>query len=118
MQTRKQSIIEAGANIVPGAIIAWLFTMLAVAVSPHIPGFEFKANASSTLTLTFFLTFISIARSYVWRRIFNHFHKKEMLKKAKICCKCNRKLGKAVKNKKKPARKTVSASKDQGITYE
>jgi|ETNvirenome_6_85_1030632.scaffolds.fasta_scaffold01161_7 uncharacterized membrane protein (DUF485 family) len=66
MQTKLRSTIETFLNVGSGAFISWLITItflpwyLGVDISPHI-----------AFDLTIIYTFVSMVRSYVWRRVFN-----------------------------------------------
>lgn len=64
-QTKKQSLIEAITNTAVGFIIS----LLSISIILPIMGFE--STTGQNLTLTVYFTFISIARGYILRRIFN-----------------------------------------------
>lgn len=72
MQTKKGSIVEAGANILSGMIIAFVLTQLLVYLSPHISWLDVNISISSNGMLTIILTVVSVVRTYTWRRYFNN----------------------------------------------
>jgi hypothetical protein len=67
MQSRKNSIIESAANILIGY---WCAVLTQLIVFP-IMGIDVSLNKN--LMIGLFFTLISLLRSYVIRRIFNHF---------------------------------------------
>lgn len=69
MQTRLQSMIEAGLNTLTGYIISVL-TQLFI-----FPLYGLHATLSQNLQIVAIFTAISIVRSYFWRRLFNHLHR-------------------------------------------
>jgi hypothetical protein len=69
MQTRTQSLVETFANYTIAFAIAWVSNRYVL----HYFGYPVKASETTYITLIF--TTISIARSYVCRRIFNRLHK-------------------------------------------
>ena len=68
MQTRKGSILEAILNTASGFIVAMLVWQLLVA-----PLFGYEVTLYDNFWLTSIFTFVSIVRTYIWRRIFNYF---------------------------------------------
>lgn len=69
MQTRKGSLLEVCCNVGSGFVVAyfvWLF--LIPVLFPDI-----KTNASQGFGVTSVFTVVSVARGYVWRRLFNFF---------------------------------------------
>ena len=68
MQTRKGSILEAILNTASGFIVAMLVWQLLVA-----PLFGYEVTFYDNFWLTSIFTFVSIVRTYIWRRIFNYF---------------------------------------------
>ena len=76
MQTKKCSFIEVTLNICSGMIIAFCISQLAHIFEHEIQqyiykGFEWNISASSNMIMTVVLTFVSVLRSYAWRRYFN-----------------------------------------------
>ena len=65
MQTRWQSFLEAVTNIVVGYALAVLTQMIV------FPLFGLHASLGENLLIGGLFTFISLARSYVLRRLFN-----------------------------------------------
>ncbi len=65
MQTRLMSLAESVANIVVGYGVA-VITQLLV-----FPLFDLGASLSDTLAIGLIFTIVSLARSYVLRRLFN-----------------------------------------------
>lgn len=68
-QTPKQSMLEAVVNTTSGYLIS-LVTQVAV-----FPLFGIHLALGQNMLLVGLFTAISIVRSYVWRRIFNHLHR-------------------------------------------
>jgi len=68
MQTRTQSLIESGVNILIGYIVALISQII---VFP-IVGIE--ASFSQNLEIGLYFTAISLVRSYLVRRYFNKKH--------------------------------------------
>jgi hypothetical protein len=48
------------------ALLVWIFIV--------IPVWDLKVDMVDNLQITTLFTFVGIARRYIWRRIFNHFH--------------------------------------------
>lgn len=69
MQTRLQSLLEAGANVLLGYGVA-LGAQLLV-----FPLFGIVIPLSSNIAIGIIFTFVSLIRSYVLRRLFNWLHK-------------------------------------------
>lgn len=65
MQSKKHSLLEAVLNTTSGFLISLLTQWLV------FPWFHFYPSLHENLTITAIFTVVSIARSYVWRRIFN-----------------------------------------------
>lgn len=65
MQTRLGSIIESWANVVIG------FGIQFTAVAFFLPALGIPISIEQNLKLGVFMTVISVARSYVLRRLFN-----------------------------------------------
>lgn len=73
MQSRKHSLLEALLNTASGFVTSLLTQWLV------FPWFKFYPSLQENLSLTAIFTIVSIVRSYVWRRIFNHLHTKGRL---------------------------------------
>lgn len=69
MQTKTQSLIEATVNSVSGYLLAVLTQVLL------FPLFGIHIPLGQNFVLAFIFTIISIARSYVVRRLFNRWHR-------------------------------------------
>ena len=65
-QSRIMSFIEANANAVIGLIVSWLFTYFA------LPLFGLEPSAGEAAVITFCYFMLSVGRSYLIRRWFNH----------------------------------------------
>lgn len=65
MQTRLGSLIEAWANIIVGFTINWIANLLI------FPLFGFDITPGQAFHVGLIFTAISLARSYVLRRVFN-----------------------------------------------
>lgn len=65
MQTKTQSLVEAGANVLVGYLVALLSQLLV------FPLFGIHVPFSSNLAIGAWFTVISLIRSYVLRRWFN-----------------------------------------------
>ena len=66
-QTRTESAIETFLNIGSGFLISWGVWLFIAA-----PLFGIPIRLDSSFALTALFTITSTARSYAWRRIFNH----------------------------------------------
>lgn len=64
-QTRRRSLLEAGANIAIGCSISWTATMIV------LPAYGYPVTASHATGMTAVFTGISLIRSYLLRRLFN-----------------------------------------------
>lgn len=71
-QTKLGSFLEACSNTAIGLLIA-----LAAQYVLFL-AYDVKATVETQVWLTFWMTLVSIARSYVLRRIFNAIHLKRM----------------------------------------
>lgn len=69
MQTRRQSAIETTVNYVVGFTLAWLINRYVLSWL----GYPIKAGETTSITLL--ITLVSVFRSYILRRCFNHWHK-------------------------------------------
>lgn len=66
MQTRLESLIEALANIATGMTVSFLLGMIVY------PLFGFPVTAGQNFWIVIIFTGVSLLRSYLWRRWFNH----------------------------------------------
>ncbi|WP_372395233.1 hypothetical protein ABMY26_07130 (plasmid) [Azospirillum sp. HJ39] len=69
-QSHLVSAVEAAANTASGFVLSWLAGMV---IYPLV-GWSVSA-AQNTAVVTAF-TIISVVRSFVWRRVFNHIYQK------------------------------------------
>ena len=69
MQTRWQSMVEAFLNTLTGYIISVVAQVL---IFPH---YGIHLGLGENMQIVAIFTFISIVRSYFWRRLFNHLHR-------------------------------------------
>lgn len=67
MQTRLQSFIEQLLNIGSGFLVSLLVWEFVVK-----PIWNIQTSHAENLQITLLFTVVSIARSYAWRRVFNH----------------------------------------------
>ncbi len=65
MQTRRMSFYEAKTNAVLGLVVSFLFTLYG------LPMFGLDPSVSASLGVTACYFLLSLARSYVLRRVFN-----------------------------------------------
>lgn len=65
-QTQLESFIESCANTASGFIVSLLLWSWVVVPVWHLP-----VNMHENLMITMLFTVVSVARSYVWRRLFN-----------------------------------------------
>lgn len=72
MQSRRMSFIEAKTNAIVGLLVSWLFTFLCL---PFF-GLEPSALEATWITASYFV--LSMARSYVLRRVFVTLEAKKM----------------------------------------
>lgn len=77
-QSRKHSAVESCCNIFSGMLVAFVISQLAHELQPLIreyiwSKFEWELSVGSNIIMTVILTFISVIRSYLWRRTFNNF---------------------------------------------
>ena len=68
MQSRAQSLLEAFLNTASGFALSLLTQWLV------FPWFNLHPSLRENLALTAIFTIVSIVRSYIWRRLFNHLH--------------------------------------------
>ena len=71
MQSKKHSFIESISNVISGLLLSWLAWHLIIS-----PIFNIYPSNQDIFIISVIFTVISIARSYVIRRIFNKFNKK------------------------------------------
>lgn len=69
MQLKRHSALEAFLNTASGFVLSyciglWLF-----------PWFGFPVTHGENFAIVSVYTVVSVVRSYVWRRVFNKFHK-------------------------------------------
>ena len=69
MQTRWQSFIESWANVLVGYGVA-LLTQIIV-----FPLFGMQVSLGQNIQIGIIFTLVSLARSYVLRRVFNRWHR-------------------------------------------
>jgi hypothetical protein len=66
MQTKLESFVESSLNVASGffiALVVWKFVI--------VPLWGFDVSTTDNLAITGVFTVVSVARGYVWRRIFN-----------------------------------------------
>ncbi|WP_103966932.1 DUF7220 family protein [Nitrosomonas ureae] len=68
MQTRTQSLTESFANVTIGYFVALAAQMIV------FPLYEIEVSISQNIQIGLIFTAVSIARSYLLRRFFNHYH--------------------------------------------
>ena len=68
-QSRTQSLIEATINVASGFLVS-----LAVWSWVVVPVWNLPVTMAENLQITMLFTVVSVARSYIWRRIFNAIH--------------------------------------------
>lgn len=69
-QSRRASLLEACANMASGMLISFLAGLIIY------PMLGWPVSASTNAIAVGIFTVISLIRSYVWRRIFNEFSRK------------------------------------------
>jgi hypothetical protein len=67
MQTRRHSFLEAALNTASGFVISYFAGFFI------FPAFGLEISAAQNFGVVWVYTFLSIIRSYIWRRLFNHF---------------------------------------------
>jgi len=65
-QTKRMSLFEQFCNVGSGFVLSLLIWVLVVK-----PVWDIDVSYSDNLAITVIFTFASIARGYVWRRLFN-----------------------------------------------
>ena len=68
MQTKTQSLLEAFANIAIGMVVAFGAQLIV------FPALGIAVRLDQNVLITFAFTVVSLARSYVLRRVFNWMH--------------------------------------------
>lgn len=66
MQTKLESFLESSLNILSGMITA-LVTQILV-----FPLFDIQVSMHTNVQIMLIFTGVSLLRSYIWRRLFNH----------------------------------------------
>jgi len=66
IQSKRRSLLEAVINVMVGLFINWVSWFLII-----IPIFKIYPSSSDIILISIIFTIISIARSYIIRRIFN-----------------------------------------------
>lgn len=77
-QSRKHSAMEAICNVGSGMLIAWCMMQFVLA-----PALNINITPSENGIVTIVLTVVSMARGYLWRRLFNAIHLVEEAKEIK-----------------------------------
>jgi len=67
MQSRRHSLIESVANIAVGLGVAFLTQIIV------LPGFGIHVDTEAQVSIALIFTVVSLARSYILRRLFNRF---------------------------------------------
>lgn len=67
-QSRAHSLLEASANTASGFLVSLVASFVV------FPALGMATTASQNFLAVAAFTFISILRSYVWRRVFNYLH--------------------------------------------
>ena len=76
-QSKRHSLLEAFANVFSGMFIGFSISQLATVYQHEIQiyiwsGFTWQLTATSNVLMTTVLTFVSLVRGYIWRRVFNY----------------------------------------------
>lgn len=66
-QTKLASFIEACMNTASGFVVSLIFWTLIV-----VPVWNLPVTMSQNIVITMCFTILSVARSYIWRRLFTH----------------------------------------------
>jgi uncharacterized paraquat-inducible protein A len=67
MQTKRGSLFEASLNTASGFVISYAAGLFI------FPAFGLPISPSQNLGVVSAYTILSVVRSYVWRRLFNHY---------------------------------------------
>jgi len=84
MQTRVQSMLEQIANVASGFVVSFAFWTYVV-----VPVWNLPVQAAENLQITAAFTALSIARGYIWRRIFNRIHGRQAMSPRHTCPACH-----------------------------
>lgn len=76
MQTRLQSLLEAWTNVIIGYFVALAAQIIV------FPLYDIEVTISQNLQIGLIFTAVSIARSYLVRRLFNRLHRMDQEKQA------------------------------------
>ena len=74
MQSKKHSILESVLNTASGFVVAFIVWRTVVA-----PMFGLPIDVQTNLAITGIFTVTSIIRGYLWRRLFNWLHVRNIL---------------------------------------
>lgn len=66
MQSRKQSLIEQLLNVGSGFLVSLLLWSYVI-----VPVWSIEVSTQDNLAITLTFTVVSVARGYMWRRLFN-----------------------------------------------
>jgi hypothetical protein len=72
LQPKLHSLLEAVFNTLSGFVLSFFVGLYLY------PLFGFPVSPGQNLVITSVFTVLSIARSYLWRRLFNHYHHRRM----------------------------------------
>lgn len=81
-QTKLESLLEAVVNIAFGFLLSWLTWIFIIPIFFEGVG----GNASQGFWITVVFTVVSLARMYVWRRLFEHEIHKNIHRMIVNCC--------------------------------
>lgn len=70
-QSRRMSMVEQVFNVGSGLALALVVGQIVY------PLYGYSVTLGDNLALSAIFTVVSIARGYVWRRIFNHLHQRK-----------------------------------------
>lgn len=73
-QSKRASVVEVLLNYTIGFVIAWITSILA------LKALGISATVSENFWITVIFTIVSICRSYLVRRLFNHLHARGILR--------------------------------------
>ena len=72
MQTHFESLVEQFFNIGSGFFLAMVVQMFVITPVFHLP-----VTHTQNISITLIFTVVSVARSFLWRRVFNHLSVKK-----------------------------------------
>ena len=78
MQSRTHSLIEAATNTASGFAVSWLASLVVY------PFFGARFDLQQITAITVIFTGISVARNYIWRRLFNRLGKTGLSRPASV----------------------------------